>query len=410
MSTNGTTESFDCVVVGGGPAGATAAQRLAQEGRSVLLLDKPGKIKPCGGAIPPKAIGDFNIPDSQLVCKVAGARVVSPKGRNVDMPIDDGFVGMVDRKDFDPWLRNRAALMGATYREGAYAGLERGKDGVAVVRYRPMGPDDGRNAPEVKVRAHMVIGADGANSQIRQTELPHGDEVPYVFAYHEIVRSPDAGAHAPATGGFDPGRCDVFYQGDVSPDFYGWVFPHGPCTSVGMGTAHKGFSLRGATAELRQRSGLQDAETVRREGAPLPLMPMKKWDNGRDVILAGDAAGVVAPASGEGIYYAMLSGEYAADAVHQALSATEPAKALATARKRFMKKHGQVFWILGIMQRYWYTTDQRRERFVRICQDRDVQRLTWDAYMNKELVKAEPLAHARIFWKNIFHLTGLAPV
>jgi geranylgeranyl reductase len=47
---------------------------------------------------------------------------------------------------------------------------------------------------------------------------------------------------------------------------------------------------------------------------------------------------------------------------------------------------------------------------VRICQDRDVQRLTWDAYMNKELVKAEPLAHARIFWKNIFHLTGLAPV
>ncbi|MFP3787165.1 geranylgeranyl diphosphate reductase, partial [Burkholderia sp. SIMBA_024] len=81
--------------------------------------------------------------------------------------------------------------------------------------------------------------------------------------------------------------------------------------------------------------------------------------------------------------------EYAGDAVHQAL-ATADAKALATARKRFMKKHGQVFWILGIMQRYWYTTDQRRERFVRICQDRDVQRLTWDAYMNKELVKAEP--------------------
>jgi geranylgeranyl reductase len=409
MSTHGKLETFDCAVVGGGPAGATAAHKLARAGRSVLLLDKPGKIKPCGGAVPPKAIDDFNIPDSQIVCRVQGARIVSPTSRNVDMPIDDGYVGMVDREHFDPWLRNRAAVMGAAYRDGQLLGIERGDDGVPVLRYRPMGAEHGKDAPEVRVRAHAVIGADGANSQVRQSELPDGDQVPYVFAYHEIVRSPDAGAPAPATGGFDPGRCDVYYQGEVSPDFYGWVFPHGPCTSVGMGTAHKGFSLRGATGELRRRAGLEDAETVRREGAPLPLMPMKKWDNGRDVILAGDAAGVVAPASGEGIFYAMLSGEYAADAVHEMLTSADTRK-LASARRRFMKKHGQVFWILGIMQRYWYTDDKRRERFVRICQDRDVQRLTWDAYMNKELVKAEPLAHARIFWKNIFHLTGLARV
>jgi geranylgeranyl reductase len=72
-----------------------------------------------------------------------------------------------------------------------------------------------------------------------------------------------------------------------------------------------------------------------------------------------------------------------------------------------MRVHGPVFWILGVMQRYWYTTDARRERFVRICRDRDVQQLTWDAYMNKELVKARPLAHVRIFFKNLAHLTGL---
>jgi geranylgeranyl reductase len=75
-----------------------------------------------------------------------------------------------------------------------------------------------------------------------------------------------------------------------------------------------------------------------------------------------------------------------------------------------MRLHGQVFWVLGLMQRYWYASDQRRERFVRICQDRDVQQLTWDAYMNKELVKAKPLAHARIFFKNLAHLSGLASV
>ena len=66
--------------------------------------------------------------------------------------------------------------------------------------------------------------------------------------------------------------------------------------------------------------------------------------------------------------------------------------------------------MLGMMQRFWYASDNRRERFVSICRDRDVQQLTWDAYMNKELVRARPLAHVRIFFKNIAHLTGLARV
>ena len=60
-----------------------------------------------------------------------------------------------------------------------------------------------------------------------------------------------------------------------------------------------------------------------------------------------------------------------------------------------------VFRILGIMQWYWYSNDRRRERFVSICRDRDVQRLTWDAYMNKQLVMAKPIAHVKIFLKNI---------
>jgi geranylgeranyl reductase len=125
------------------------------------------------------------------------------------------------------------------------------------------------------------------------------------------------------------------------------------------------------------------------------------------VVLAGDAAGCVAPASGEGIFYAMLGGRLAAQAVN-ALCATGDARALATARRHFMRTHGPVFWMLGLMQRYWYASDARRERFVAICRDIDVQQLTWDAYMNKELVKARPLAHVRIFFKNLAHLSGLA--
>ena len=206
---------------------------------------------------------------------------------------------------------------------------------------------------------------------------------------------------------FDGTRCDVYYRGTVSPDFYGWVFPHGDTVSVGTGSAHKGFSLRDSVGGLRDAAGLGSAETIRREGAPIPLHPLPRWDDGHSVLLAGDAAGVVAPASGEGIYYAMIGGRLSAEAVDLFLE-TGQVKALRTARKRFMRMHGVVFWILGVMQWYWYSNDRRRERFVSICRDRDVQKLTWDAYMNKELVRAKPIAHIRIFFKNLAHMAGLA--
>jgi geranylgeranyl reductase len=117
----------------------------------------------------------------------------------------------------------------------------------------------------------------------------------------------------------------------------------------------------------------------------------------------------VAPASGEGIYYAMYGGRVAAEAVSKML-ATGDARALKHARKTFMKAHGRVFWILGIMQAFWYSSDKRREKFVAICRDKDVQRLTWESYMNKKLTRRDPMAHARIFFKDMAHLLGFAQV
>ena len=397
MSSNAINCSFDVIVVGGGPAGATAATDLSRQGRSVLLLDRGGRIKPCGGAVPPRLLRDFQVPESLLVARSTCARVISPKMRKVDMHIN-GFVGMVDRDVFDEWLRSRAALSGATRRTGVFQRLTRDEAGLPLVHCMVRKGDD-KAQPRV-YRARAVIGADGAASRVRQS-IGGAPEIPYVAAYHEIIESP-----AGKDSEFAPDRCDVYYKGEISPDFYGWVFPHGPHTSVGVGSARKGFSLRGATSELRRLSGLDGQPTVRTEGAPIPLRALRRWDNGRDVVLAGDAAGIVAPASGEGIYYAMTSGRYAAEAVNE-FCQSHDTRVLKRARKRFNRKHGRVFWILGIMQRFWYSSDARRERFVSICRDPDVQELTWTAYMNKELVRAKPAAHARIFFKDLAHLLGL---
>lgn len=385
---------YDVVVVGGGPSGATAAEDLARSGHKVAMIDREGRIKPCGGAVPPRLIEEFHIPDSQIVARINTARMISPTQRQVDIPIENGYVGMVDREHFDVFLRKRAQKAGAHCFTGTYLRFERDGDTRHLI-YR-----DKETGEECKLETKMIIGADGARSKVAKAEVPGGDKIPYVIAYHEIIEAPEASA------GYDPIRCDVIYDGAISPDFYGWVFPHGKSASVGMGTGLEGVDLKEATAALRVSAGLENCKTIRREGAPIPLRPMDRWDNGTDVVLAGDAAGVVAPSSGEGIYYAMVGGRVAATAASAYLK-TGRVKDLQLARKLFMREHKSVFKVLGAMQNAYYRSDERRERFVSLCHDIDVQKLTFEAYMNKRLVKARPVAHLKIGIKNLAHLTRM---
>ena len=203
---DGQEQAFDVVVVGGGPSGATAANELAKAGRSVLLLDKAGRIKPCGGAIPPRLIRDFAIPEHLICAQIQRRRMVAPSHREVDMPIDGGYVGMVNREEFDEFLRERAAASGAVRRHRASTSAS------AATQTARRGCTSGPPKGTWPVRTRLVIGADGALSQVARQEVdPKGPA--YVFAYHEIVRVPKPGG----SPSFDGRRCDVIYDGAISP-------------------------------------------------------------------------------------------------------------------------------------------------------------------------------------------------
>ena len=172
---------YDITVIGGGPSGATAAEQLAKKGFKVALIDRAGRIKPCGGAIPPRLIEDFEIPQSQLVAKIKTARMISPTNRKVDIPIENGYVGMVDREFFDEYLRERAAKCGARRFTGTFVKLYKNSKYTKV---------DFNNHSTKKISTLLtryVIGADGAKSNVARHTIKDAHKIPYVIAYHEII-------------------------------------------------------------------------------------------------------------------------------------------------------------------------------------------------------------------------------
>ena len=268
---------MDALVVGAGPAGSLAAFHLARGGARVLLTDKARfpRDKPCGGGITVRAERQlpFSI-DPVVEDAVDVFELRLGYGRHFRRRTHEPLIRMTQRRRLDAFLVEQAREAGAEFRDG----------------FRP---DD-------TIEAEVVIGADGANGTTgRKAGLD------------DHLRTVALEGNAAVDLERFAGRAWIEFG--VVPGGYGWVFPKADHVNVGVGGWHsQGPQLRAHLARLCREHGIPERELTDVRGHRLPLRrPGSTAARGR-LALVGDAAGLVDPVSGDGIYEAVLSARLAA--------------------------------------------------------------------------------------------------
>jgi geranylgeranyl diphosphate/geranylgeranyl-bacteriochlorophyllide a reductase len=402
-------------VVGGGPAGSCAAETLVQAGIETYLIErKLDNAKPCGGAIPLCMVEEFNLPPEIIDRKVRKMKMISPS--NVEVNIghtlkDDEYIGMCRREVMDSYLRNRAEKLGAKLINGTVHKIEIPGNDTDPYTLHYADHSNGQVAGNAQIlKVDMIIGADGANSRVAKA-IDAGD-YKYAIAFQERIKLPEDKL------AYYEELAEMYVGDDVSPDFYAWVFPKYDHVAVGTGTMSPNKdSIKRLQAGIRARAAhrLEGGQIIKVEAHPIPEHPRPRRVVGR-VALVGDAAGYVTKSSGEGIYFAAKSGRMCAEAI---VELSENGARIPLEReikntyiKRWDKAYGLTYRVLDILQKVFYRSDAAREAFVEMCDDIDVQKLTFDSYLYKTVVPANPLIQMKITAKTIGSLlrgNALAP-
>ena len=400
-------------VVGGGPAGSCAAETLAKAGIETYLFErKLDNVKPCGGAIPLCMVQEFDLPDEIIDRRVRNMKMISPSNVEVDIRLDnpDEYIGMCRREVLDAFLRERSVSLGAKLINGRILDIKITENGKKpyVLSYSDFA-NGGNEGTMRSLEVDLIIGADGANSVVAKA-IDAGD-YNYAIAFQERFRISLEKME------YYKDLAEMYVGDDVSPDFYAWVFPKYDHVAVGTGTMHKNQRLiKKLQAGIRARAlpRIAGGEVIKVEAHPIPEHPRPRRVVGR-VALVGDAAGYVTKSSGEGIYFAAKSGRMCAEAIVEFAEAGKriPTEAdLKVYIKRWDKQYGLTYKVLDILQNVFYATNATREAFVEMCADKDVQKLTFDSYLYKTVVPANPFTQLKITAKTIGSLlrgNALAP-
>jgi geranylgeranyl reductase family protein len=286
-------ERFDVAVVGAGPAGSTTAYRLARAHARVLLVDKARfpRDKPCGGGLTTRAVKQLPFSVEPVVeDHITRARCRLRYGPVIERSSDRVLCLMTQRRRLDEFLVQSAVQAGAEFRDGVRVAVE--SDTRLIVGGEP-------------IEVGAVIGADGANGITAKTLGLAGGIVNGVALEGNLPyeRLPENGW-----------RGMLVLELATVPGGYGWIFPKGDHVNVGVGGwGAEGPRLRRHLQVLCQHYGIEPDDLSEVRGHRLPMRRRETVLARGRALLVGDAAGVLDPVSGDGIYEAFVTGRLAAD-------------------------------------------------------------------------------------------------
>jgi geranylgeranyl reductase family protein len=312
--------TFDVVVVGAGPAGATAAKFLAEKQVKVLLIDKSRfpREKPCGGMIFTRTLKRFPYIPKEIISSYSyGCNVYSSSlSQQAHLQQTTPLALFVIRKWFDQTLVKLAVEQGTRFLDGIAASNVSIEHDKAIIRL-----SNGETAA-----SQIVIGADGVWSTVARTS-GLGQHYPNIARCLYQERLVDGNI---IDKYFTKERRFLVYNKFMGINGYGWVIPKNNCVNIGVGEIQPIASLQHSKTSLKEvyhryLQFLKDKNQIpptfiggKIQGGALPLTPLKNTVANR-VVLCGDAAGQMNPLTGDGIHYAMSSGKFAADVIIKAL-------------------------------------------------------------------------------------------
>jgi geranylgeranyl reductase family protein len=360
----GSMKKYEVIVVGAGPAGSTAAKYLAERKLSVLLLDAETfpRDKPCGGGMPTRVQKRFPYIEPFIDSISYGSITYSSSLRyRLTIVREYPLMMTVLRKTFDHQLVQLACQAGVKFQDNRT---------VIDVSVRPTGVlvmlKDGET-----IEADVVVGCDGMRSVVAEkTNLCKKLESLCISLMQE----------QPLT----PKQLDTFYTKKRLVHLfikahgvagYGWVFPKKHCVNLGIGEFQSALPRKKPKASLKESFEAfitllkeqhllpEDFRIENLRGATLPIFPLENTYRDR-VLLCGDAAGFINPITGEGIYYAMSSGQIAAKVIAEAFHSHDFSKRfLARYQRAWKKDFGNDLKILGVFNYQW---GRNSERIVRM--------------------------------------------
>jgi geranylgeranyl reductase len=331
--------------------------------------------------------------------------LVSPTGAEVsigDTLQADEYIGMCRREIMDKYLRDRAIEYGAECVNGLVTRIDvpadhKTSDSRYTLHYQQFETGKSSGTPK-SMEVDLIVGADGANSRV--AKAMDAGEYNFAIAFQERIKIPDDKM------ALYEEMAEMYVGDDVSPDFYGWVFPKYDHVGVGTGTVVNRPAIKQYQKAIRDRAGdkIAGGKIIKVEAHPIPEHYRPRRVQGR-MALVGDAAGYVTKCSGEGIYFAAKSGRMAAQEIIKLMDGGKRLPTQEEMEKTYLKKYdkayGPTYAVLDILQKVFYSNNGAREAFVELCDSKYVQQVTFDSYLYKRVQGNNPLDDIKLLGETI---------